>query len=160
LVSAQDTSFSTGPQYLMNGSPLFATPISTPIMSLPAPAAATGASDATAGLATGATNQTIPASEAVSPPVGDLFPVYYGEPAVSVVDRGVSNVDNSRPAAASRPAQFFDAGVAQITSPQTLRERGYGETVAQAAAYQKAHTRRGVRVYTNEDIDRLRAVGQ
>jgi hypothetical protein len=34
---AQETNFSTGPQYLLNGSPLFARPIATPSLSLETP---------------------------------------------------------------------------------------------------------------------------
>jgi uncharacterized protein YebE (UPF0316 family) len=42
-----------------------------------------------------------------------------------------------------------------MTTVQELRERGYGVTVVEGAAYGRAKTRRATRVYTNADIDRL-----
>ena len=42
-----------------------------------------------------------------------------------------------------------------MITPQALRERGYGVTLPEAAARQKARIRPGTRVYTNADIDRL-----
>jgi hypothetical protein len=43
-----------------------------------------------------------------------------------------------------------------MTTAQALRERGYGITVAEAAAFDKARTRHATHTYTNADTDRLR----
>lgn len=153
----QDTNFATGPQYLMNpdptnhGSPLFARPISTPSLSLSAPPLETGASNATAGLAAGADNQTISPQRS---PVPDLLPVYYGygAPRASVVE--ISFPESEVPPR-ELPPSILGTGVWQTGTAQALRQRGYGLTVAEAAAHSKAQTRHAKRVYTNDDIDRL-----
>src|SRR5271154_1796124 len=87
IALGQDTNFSSGPQYLMNyGSPLFARPISTPSMSLAGPPLQVGASNATGVLFTGAENQTVLPPSAVALPQIDLFPIFYGDRPVSVVE--------------------------------------------------------------------------
>jgi hypothetical protein len=150
---AQDTNFPTGPQYLMNhGSPMFARPISTPSMSLSEPPLEIGADTATAVLIAGAENQTVlPPSPDALPKV-DLFPIYYGVAPVNVIEIRFPEASSSR----ELPASILDTGVWQVTTAQALRERGYGVTLAEAAAYDKVHYRRATRVYTNADIDRLR----
>jgi hypothetical protein len=153
----QDTNFATGPQYLMtSGSPLFARPISTPTMSLAGPPLQAGASDATGTLIPGAADQTVPAHETFSAPSVDLFPIYYGVSAGSVGDTNFAYVASESSVSRILPARFMDIGVGRITTPLALQEIGYGQTVAEAAARQKARTRSGARVYTNADIDRLR----
>jgi hypothetical protein len=150
----QDTNFATGPQYLMNsdptnhGSPLFARPISTPSLSLSAPPLEAGASNATAGLAAGADNQTTSPRPSPAP---ELFPVYYGAPHVGFIE--ISFPESEVPQ--ELPASILDTGVWQTATAQTLREHGYGLTVVEAAAHSKAQTRHAKRVYTNDDIDRL-----
>ena len=42
-----------------------------------------------------------------------------------------------------------------MTTVQALRERGYGITLAEAAAYDKTRTRHATHVYTNADTNRL-----
>jgi hypothetical protein len=150
VAMCQDTGFATGPQYLLTqGSSLFARPISTPSLSLSAPPLEAGASNATAGLAAGADNQT------TSPgprPAADLFPVYYGAPQTSVIEISFAE---SGVSPRQLPASILDTGVWQTAAALALRQRGYGVTVAEAAAHSKAQTRRAKRVYTNDDIDRL-----
>jgi hypothetical protein len=145
---AQDTNFSTGPQYLMNGSPLFARSISTPTLALPAPPREIGASNATEGLRAGAENQT-----AVPPthPDANLFPIYYGTTPPSVIEISFSSGPFSTPL----PPSILDDGVWEITTAQALRERGHGVTLAEAAAHGKAGMRHATRVYTNADVERL-----
>jgi hypothetical protein len=144
----QDTTFATGPQYLMQGASLFARPIATPSLSLSGPALEVGASNATQGLVAGASNQTTaPARH----PDADLFPIYYGATRGSVIEISLAEA----PSSTQLPASILDNGVWQITTAQALRERGYGVTVAQAAADSKARARHGTRVYTNVDVDRL-----
>jgi len=152
IAFAQDTNFSSGPQYLMNyGSPMFARPISTPSISLGGPPLEVGASNATGILIAGAENQTVlPPNPAALPQI-NLFPIFYGEPAASVIEVSVSPEVSSD----QLPASILDTGVSQMTTAQALRERGYGVTFVEATAYGRAHTRRANRVYTNADTDRL-----
>jgi hypothetical protein len=149
---AQDTHFATGPQYLMNyGSPLFAQPISTPSISLAGPPVEVGARNATGVLIAGAENQTVLPPLAVALPKIDLFPIFYGDAPVSVIEISFAKEPSRR----ELPASILDAGVWQITTAEALRELGYGVTLPEAVAYGKARLRRATRVYTNADIDRL-----
>jgi hypothetical protein len=79
----QDTNFASGPQYLMQGSPLFARSISTPSLPLTGPPLDVGASNATENLIAGADNQT---AVPPRPPDVNLFPIYYGETQASVIE--------------------------------------------------------------------------
>lgn len=151
IAFGQDTNFPTGPQYLMNGSSSFARPISTPSISLTSPPLEVGASNATGVLIAGADNQTVLPPTRVALPTIDLFPIYYGTPAASVIEISFP----SEPTANQLSADILDTGVWQMTTPQALRERGYGVTPADAALYSKAHTHHANRVYTNADIDQL-----
>jgi hypothetical protein len=158
MAFGQDTNFPSGPQYLLNpdptnpGSPLFARPISTPSLSLAAAPLEVGASNATGVLTSGAGDQNVlPPSPDALPKV-DFFPIYYGEPQVSVVE--ISFAANSE-TQNELPASILDTGVSQFTTVQALRERGYGVTLPEAAANSRAHARHGTRVFTNADIDRL-----
>jgi len=139
---AQDTNFPTGPQYLMNfGSPLFLQPIATPSLSFsPQPTTAAPA-EAGANQTTYTTNPQLRNQEG-------LFPIYYGVPNTSVVE-----ITLTEPSPVL-PASILNVGV-EITNAQSLRERGFGVTVAEAAAFWKAHRTRDSHVYTNADIARL-----
>jgi hypothetical protein len=154
---SQDTNFATGPQYLMNnGSPLLARPISTPSMSLAGPAPEVGASNATGILSAGAGDQNVLLPNPDALPKIDFFPIYYGGPPVGEN----SQISFSYPAEPSSlpaeiPPSISDSGVWQMTSVQALRERGYGITLAEAAADGKARGRHANRIYTNADIERL-----
>lgn len=151
IAIGQDTNFTSGPQYLMNGSPLFARNISTPSIALSDSPLQVGASNATGILIAGAGDQTVLPPIADALPRADLFPIYYGTHAPSVIE--ISSI--SEASANELPASILDTGVREITTVETLRARGYGVTVVEGAAYGKAHTRRANRVYTNADIDRL-----
>jgi hypothetical protein len=159
LASGQDTNFANGPQYLINpdptnhASPLFARPISTPSLSLAGPPLEVGATNASGVLIPGAGNQDVlPPSPDALPKI-DLFPIYYGERPVSVIE--ISFPANSEPSQNELPASILDTGVSQIATAQTLRERGYGVTLPEAAANSRAHNGHATRVFTNADIDRL-----
>jgi hypothetical protein len=151
IAFGQDTNFPSGPQYLMNGSPLFTRSISTPSIALTDPPLQVGASNGTGVLIAGAGNQAAlpPAADAM--PRTDLFPIYYGRHAPSVIEISLA----SEGASNELPASILDTGVWEMTTVDALRARGYGVTVVEGAAYGKAHTRRAARVYTNADIDRL-----
>jgi hypothetical protein len=146
ISAAQDTNFSVGPQYLMNfGSPMFATPIATPSLSLEAPLPG------------------IPKLPEIGPVVqdqsyvanselrheADLFPVYYGYRPISVIE--ISSAEPAR----ELPASITDVGVTGMTSAQSLRERGYGVPVGDTASFWKTHKPHAPRVYTNADVARL-----
>jgi|HubBroStandDraft_5_1064220.scaffolds.fasta_scaffold06766_3 hypothetical protein len=157
IAFSQDTNFATGPQYLMNyGSPLLAHPISTPSLSLASPPLEVGASDATGVLSAGIGDQNVlPPSPDALPKI-DLFPIFYGGPPVSEN----SQISFSYPAEPSSlpseiPPSISDNGVSQMTTARELRERGYGITLAEAAANSKTQTRRANHIYTNDDIARL-----
>ena len=151
MAFGQDTNFSNGPQYLMNGSPMFARSISTPSMSLDGPPLELGADNATGVMIAGADNQTALPPAAVALPRVDFFPIYYGTNPVSVVEVSFAE-DFSR---SELPASILDNGVEQVTTVQALRERGYGVNLAEAAQYGRAHSRHATRMFTNADIDRL-----
>jgi hypothetical protein len=148
----QDTNFASGPQYLTNGSSFFARPISTPSLSLGGPSLETGASNATDGLIAGADGRTR-SPQAPSEP--NLFSIYYGGASTNVIEISFAE-PSSELSPTELPASILDTGVSQVTTPQALRERGYGVTLAAAAAYEKAHARHATHVYTNTDIDHLR----
>jgi len=151
IAFGQDTNFTSGPQYLMNGSPLFARSISTPSIALTDSPLQVGASNATGVLIAGAGDQTVlpPAADAL--PRTDLFPIYYGTRQPIVIEISFAPELSSNEFAAS----ILDTGVTDMTTIETLRARGYGVTIVEGAAYGKTHTRRAARVYTNADIDRL-----
>ena len=156
MVLAQDTTFPSGPQYLMTGSPLFARPISTPSTSFEGPPLEVGASNATGVLIAGAETQTVLPPRAVDLPNIDLSSIYYGDgnaPA-SVIE--ISFTESSSELTVTEiPPSIVDTGVGQMTTAQALRVRGYGVTLGAAAAYEKTHASHANRIYTNADIDRL-----
>ena len=145
LSPIRDTNFSQGPQYLATGDATFLTPISTPMLSLEAPL------------------PPIPSLPEVGPAVTDqpyvsnpelrhqanLFPIYYGYPMIPAIE--LTGAEPSQPL----PASITGVGYTVIVDPQTLRERGYGVTVGEAASYWKAHKPSVNHVYTNADIERL-----
>jgi hypothetical protein len=154
MAFGQDTNFATGPQYLAQGSPLFARPISTPSLALMGPPLDVGAENATEGLVAGAENRNVVRPQPDSLPKVDLSAVYYGRPPVSVIEISFPEYPSESP---RLPPSILDTGVWQMTSAQVLRERGYGVTLAEAAARGKVQTRHAPHVYTNADIDRLHA---
>jgi len=176
IAFSQDTNFAVGPQYLMNhGSPLLARSISTPSMSLAGPPLEVGASNATENLVAGADNQTVVPQPH---PNVNLAPIYYTEVSPSdlklsflaepfpgllqlpqqpsaILSPQPSPSVSPEPSSNLLPPSILDNGVWQMTNAQELRERGYGITVAEAAAYSKARARRATHIYTNADTDRL-----
>ncbi|HTC49418.1 MAG TPA: hypothetical protein VK722_19005 [Candidatus Aquilonibacter sp.] len=151
----QETNFARGPQYLMNsGSSLFARSISTPSTSLSGPPLEVGASTATAGLTAGADDRDVSVSTPDALPHVNFSSIYYGTN--QAVPASVIEISSSVGTSHTElPASILDTGVLQITTAQTLRLRGYGVTLGEAAAYDRAHAVRAKRVYTNADIERL-----
>jgi len=149
LCAAQDSNFSTGPQYLMNfGSPLFLQPISTPSLSLsaalaPAPVATAEASAESVS--------TSPGTQAQA----DLRRIYWGEQNNVSAGENVSEIELSSQQPSELPASILNVGVAQSINGQGLEMRGYGMTLGQVAARWKARKNHPPRLYTNADIARL-----
>ena len=152
--AAQDSNFPVGPQYLMNyGSPIFARPIATPSLSLDTPVVAS--ETISEDNVPAPDDETVAAVSEVLSQV-NLFPIYYGTPRVSVVElifrEPKEKSDSPRPL----PISLFESGVVEITDIQSLRLRGYGVTLPEAATYWKAKHISLPRVYTNADTDQLR----
>jgi len=53
------------------------------------------------------------------------------------------------------PASLINVGVGGTTDAQSLREHGYGVTLAESAQFWKTHKPRATHVYTNRDVQRL-----
>jgi hypothetical protein len=153
---AQDTSFAAGPQYLLTGSPLLARSIATPTLSLDAPLPPVSSTSIISPEAvTGVRYTTNPLLEHQA----DLIPIYYGLPnyyaasAPSVVE--ISFPEGSAESSAALPVSIVESGVTELVDAQALRVRGHGVTVAEAAAYWKAHKLPAKHNLTNEDVKRL-----
>jgi hypothetical protein len=155
ICSAQDTNFPVGPQYLMTfGSPLFARPIATPSLSFETPLPE---------------NTTTEPSEAEVPPqelqvISDVLEqqgqtylpfVYYGVPIVNVIEisfREPAGDESSRP---DLPASITESGVTAFTDAESLRQRGYGITLSDAAHRWKSSKSTARHRYTNDDLAQL-----
>jgi hypothetical protein len=148
ISAAQDTNFATGPQYLITSpSTMFLHSIATPSLSFGSASAPTPP----------ATTETVPASQVVeTPPVlpnnVDLTRVYWG----GREDGGNSSEIEITAAEPPQnlPASIVDVGVTAIADPQSLREEGYGVSLADVAAFWKMHGGHASHTYTNKDIER------
>lgn len=138
---AQDTSFQVGPQYLITATDArFLRPIATPSLSLDAPLPGI---PELPQIGPAATEQLY-----VSPGIAqqpNLFPIYYGYPEFPVVEL-------TGEAPRELPASINDTGYVAFTDVESLRERGYGSTVAEDASFWKTHKRPAPRVFTNADL--------
>jgi hypothetical protein len=168
ISAAQDTNFASGPQYLITGqSPMFLHSIETPSLSF-------GPSSA---IAPPVTTKNIEASQVVETPTSapsgvDLTEIYWGKPE-NTANTGETEASESETSAVQNtqvqasdieisgtnptqplPASLFDTGVTGIADAQSLHERGYGVSIAESAAYWKAHQSRPVRTFTNKDVER------
>jgi hypothetical protein len=83
----------------------------------------------------------------------DLTRIYWGEPKIQEVAEEIEIT--SAESTHSLPASILDVGVMGMVDPQSLRELGYGTSLAEAAAFWKMHKPAASRVYTNRDIERL-----
>ena len=143
---AQDTNFPTGPQYLITtDSPLFLHSIATPTMSLdaPLPSVPFPATESS----TVVSSSSEPAS---APSPYGLARIYWGGPAESAVDL------SSEEPFAPLPSSIVGDGVAGMTDASSLRERGYGVSLGEVAAFWNAHKNHASHVYTESDLQRLR----
>jgi hypothetical protein len=139
---AQDTNFSVGPQYLsITGPSIFLQPIATKSMSLDAPLPPVPSP-----------REVGPPQPFVSNPVlagqADLFPIYYGYPPLPVIWLVGTQPEEL-------PASITAVSYIEFVDPQTLRERGIGVSVAEAAAFSKGHRSPALKVYTNDDLERF-----
>jgi hypothetical protein len=148
--AAQDTDFSTGPQYLRNGSPLFARPIGTPSLFLETPLE----SPTDHAGSEAAVEQAMDNKLQQLPPL-DFSSIYYEPPTAQEILIS-SNNSEARGEAPQFPASIVESGVTQMIDGQSLIQRGYGMSLAEVAAEWKARKIAPVRTYTNQDIERLR----
>jgi hypothetical protein len=114
--------------------------VTTPSVQLGVPPLAVGASNATAGLATGASTSTVSME---SPMVSTVFPrpVWYG-----VVAQAVATEEAGSAAEAASPgARGFDPGLATIEG---------SHSIAPLAAQARGH-KHASRSYTNGDVDHV-----
>jgi len=185
ICAAQDTNFQVGPQYLITtGSPMLLHPIVPPSLSLgetPAPvyigeteiAPTPPAPSKTflGGVYWGEHNRAEIVGRRLDTP--SMTPsetaLYMNEVANLVANASAttSAPPAEVPAApsvveitsaqlpANLPASLFDFGVTGTADSQFLRERGYGSSLGDIAAYWKAHKGHAPRTYTNNDLDRL-----
>jgi len=149
---AQDTNFPAGPQYLTNyGSTVLRQSLATPTLSLaPVPASAPVATtEVSAG------TPAVPASAGVQTQT-DLPRIYYGGPKGSEnAGEKASEIEMASQEPSSVPVGVVNVGVTEMLDARTLRERGYGMTPGEAAAFWKTHKNRASHFYTNADIARL-----
>jgi hypothetical protein len=138
ICAAQDTNFSTGPQYLITGqSTMFLHSIETPSLSF-GPSSVGAASAPAPPL----TAETLPASQVIETPSEAPAP-------------GASEIEISGAQPPQNlPAGFIDVGVTAIVDAQSLRGEGYGISLAEAAAYWKAHGGHASHTFTNKDVER------
>jgi hypothetical protein len=144
--NAQDTNFSTGPQYLLTGSPIFARSIATPSLSLGAPLPEPPTAITHSAPTEQETFANLPAVEGPA----NLSQIFYGVPSTSVVE-----ISFAAGKTVALPQSFLDTGVSEITDAESLRVRGYGVTLGECAKYWKAHRTSAHRHFSNEDIERL-----
>jgi hypothetical protein len=168
ISAAQDTNFSVGPQYLITSdSPMFLHSIATPTLSLSAPTPSVSAAATEAP----AESSSASASASAAPPFQpDLTRIYWRGPAVNEsidnsagesvsqnVSQNPSEIEiTSAPLPIALPASILDTGVTGMTDAQSLRQRGYGVSVGETAAFWKTHKPHASRHYTNADVQRLR----
>jgi hypothetical protein len=142
---AQSTNFAAGPQYLITTeSSQFLRSIATPSLSLSTPLPPLPSLPQVAPVVT---NQPYIANPELEDRA-NLFPIYYGYPELPAVFL----ISAATPAP---PASLNETGFVTVPTVQFLREHGYGETLAQAAAYRRLHRHAAAHVYTNEDLERL-----
>jgi hypothetical protein len=144
--TAQDTNFSTGPQYLLTGSPIFARSIATPSLSLGAPLPEPPTAISYSAPTEQETFANLPAVEGPA----NLSQIFYGVPSTNVIE-----ISFAEGKTVSLPPSVLDTGVSEITDAESLRVRGYGITLGEYARYWKAHRTSAHRHFNNEDIERL-----
>jgi hypothetical protein len=149
--AAQDTNFSSGPQYLItSGSPMFLHPIATPSLSLSAPSPGSNATEAEA--------LPEPSSPfAGTPPQPNLTRIFWGEPAAAAqAPENASEIEiTSTEPPQPLPASLVDPGVTGMTNARSLRMWGFGAPLGDTASFWKTHTPHASHVYTNGDVQRL-----
>lgn len=143
---AQETDFSTGPQYLItSGSPQFFHSIATPSLSLN-----TTPENPYAANADGTSSTAL----AVAPPIAanpDLQPIYWGEP--KTIQSGSEIEITSAEIPLNLPPSIFDAGTVAFAGSESLGNQE-PTTLGATAAALRAHSLHASHVYTNADVDR------
>jgi hypothetical protein len=151
LAFAQDTNFTTGPQYLMNyGSPLLFHSIATPSLSLSTPPAASP----NASPEQGSGEPRTPAFGG-EPSQAAIDRIYWGVPTVktmATIPERYSEIVLTSQAPANVPPSILDTGVTSMADANVASGTSSLADIARAA---KANRRQPMRVFTNDDIGRL-----
>jgi hypothetical protein len=147
--AAQDTNFSAGPQYLVTaGSGSILRPIATPTLFLDAPLPPV---EPLPDFLPSVANQST--DSAPEPQIQlNLFPIFYGYS----MSGSPASVNIELTSETPREVPPSLGGFITITDAESLRARGYGMTLGEVAAYWKAHKPHAPRVFTNDDLLRLR----
>jgi hypothetical protein len=178
---AQDTNFSNGPQYLITSpSTLFFHSISTPSLSLgESQPVASEITPTQTPVPSETPTPFIPTSQTFFGTVywGNYTPselesrrlvtpslsLSTENPSATTTESETSSASPSEPsvieissaaAPTNLPPSIADTGVTGMTDPESLRERGYGRSLGEFAAFLKSHKKSGARVLTNEDLER------
>ncbi len=144
-----DTSFSTGPQYLITtNSTLFLQPIATPSMSLQPPSPPPAAMETNPGTDV---ELAAPAPAILKQP--DLSRILWGNERVDYVTGAnrTSVIEISGRATTKLPLSLFDPGVTGMTDVQSLHQQGYGLTLGEVSTLSKSRPH-ATHVYTNADL--------
>lgn len=151
--AAQDTNFSSGPQYLITQpSTLFLHSIATPSLSfqseaVPAPVAAP------AGVPEPVSISQVEETPAPLPTGINLARIYWG-PFPDIAQQASDIEITSSGLPNSLPASITDTGTTAIVDAQSLRQQGYGMSLGETAAFWKAHAAHASHTYTNKDVER------
>lgn len=181
LSCAQDTNFPVGPQYLITtDSTMFLRPIATPTLSLsePLPPLPSSLSEEAAvpetprepvGLSSQQffanvywgehTPEEVTARIIVTPTMS--FSQQAATPSAAPTEEATpETLAQAAREAVQRtrvlPPRIVQVGVTEIADAQSLRERGYGISLGEAAASAKTKPH-ATRIFTNRDIERLHA---
>jgi hypothetical protein len=153
ICAAQDTNFSSGPQYLITQpSTLFLHSIATPSLSFqseaaPAPFAAP------AGVPEPVSISQVEETPAPVPAGVNLARIYWG-PFPDVAQQASEIEITSTELPKNLPASITETGTTAIVDAQFLRRAGYGISLGETAAFWKAHAAHASHTYTNKDVER------
>jgi hypothetical protein len=142
---AQEASFPVGPAYLSLTGTTMLRPIATPTLSLDA---SLPPMPRTPEIGPVVTDQSFVANPMLENQA-DLFPIFYGHPAVPVIE--LVNTESTP----ELPASITGVGITTFMDEQSLRMLGQSATPGEVSAYWKVHRTSVNRVYTNADIQRL-----
>jgi hypothetical protein len=102
------------------------------------------------------TGEAEPISIPAVPGPANLAQIFWGDWMQPNANGPVGDIEvTSKQLPHNLPSSILDVGVTSMTNDQSLREQGFGVTLAEAASYWKTHRPHGAHVYTNSDLQRL-----